>query len=245
MLHMVGKLKVISRPKGATIELIHEDGTKESPTEKTPFTVPNLKSGKWKVTVSVKEEPDPTVFHNWKEVEVKEGETAEVPITIFTPKIQASIDGIEWFSSGFTILLVFIAILTRLNYIIIPPDNLTRLIIYVACAGGLGGLAFSMYVLVYHVGRQEDYKPEYANSYYLRPFLGALYGIFVFFLIAGGLMALSGTSTPLSENLYSTKSFMFYIALAFLAGYAEEPFSIQLKDLAEALFKEPPADKNE
>jgi hypothetical protein len=30
---------------------------------------------------------------------------------------------------------------------------------------------------------------------------------------------------------------MFYCALSFLAGYAEHSFSLQLKELAEALFK--------
>jgi hypothetical protein len=53
-------------------------------------------------------------------------------------------------------------------------------------------------------------------------------------------MMLSGTTAPTIENMYVLKSVMFYIALAFLAGYAEEPFSLQLKTLAEALFKEPP-----
>jgi hypothetical protein len=52
---------------------------------------------------------------------------------------------------------------------------------------------------------------------------------------AGGLMTLSGVTVD--ANLFTTKTVMFYCALSFLAGYAEHAFSLQLKELAEAIFK--------
>jgi hypothetical protein len=52
-------------------------------------------------------------------------------------------------------------------------------------------------------------------------------------------MTLGGAGTPDITTLFTTKTAMFYLALAFLAGYAEEPVSLQLKAIAEALFKKP------
>lgn len=234
-----GSINVKSKPSEAKIHLSYEDGNDEDIKEITPHTFKGKKPGMYRVTVSLAE--DSIEYSNSKEVNVEAGSTAIVNSTIFTPEIKKKIRRIGYYTIFFIIILTIIAIATRLN-IIIPPDDLTKSIIFVACSGGLGGLAFNMYVYVYHIGRKEDFNPEYEYSYYLRPFLGILYGTFVFFLVAGGLMALSGTSAPVSENLFTTKSVMFYIALSFVAGYAEEPFSIQLKALAEALFKEPSDD---
>jgi hypothetical protein len=52
-------------------------------------------------------------------------------------------------------------------------------------------------------------------------------------------MILSGTSQPVSGNLFTTKTVMFSLALLFPAGYAEEPVSLRIKALDEAIFKEP------
>lgn len=236
-----GSIYVSSTPVGAKIELRSEDGTVEEISEPTPFTIKDKKPGKYTVTVTVTVATDK--YSNSKEVKVEAGSKTIARITIFTPEVKRRIWQIGIYSILYILALVAIALLTRFNLIIVPPDDFTRLLINIACAGGLGGLAFNLYVLVNHIGREQDFRMEYSSSYILRPFLGVIYGTFVFFLVAGGLMALSGTSAPLGENLFKAKSMMFYIALAFLAGYAEEPFSLNLKELAEALFKKP-ADEN-
>jgi len=237
---MTGSIAVKSYPSGADIELTDSAGKPAGIPGKTPFTITGLNAGMYTVKVTV--EQDGRMYSRTKDAEVKDGQTVTADITLLTPEVTRSMRHVCIYSVAGVLVLGIVAILTRLNYLIIPPENLTRLIIYLCCSGALGGLAFNMYVLVYHIGREEDYKPSYEKSYYLRPFIGLLYGLFVVFFVVGGLMTLSGVSTPSSENFYTTNSFMFYLALAFLVGYAEEPFSLQLKDLAEALLKKPPSD---
>ena len=133
------------------------------------------------------------------------------------------------------VVAAIIAILNHLNYWGVA-DNYTRLIIYCACAGIIGGTTFNIYELVSHLG-VGDLDLVYFWWYMARPFIGLAYGTMIFLLVAGGLMTLSGISTD--TNLSQPKTMMFYIALAFLAGYAEEPVSIQIKAIAEALFKKP------
>jgi len=233
-----GSIRVISNPSGAKILLGYDNSTDEIiPT--TPFTIADKKPGTYTVTVTKGE------ISNSKEVKVEAGSTTTVNITIFTPAIMDKIRCICCYTVFFSIVLAAVAVITQIIYLMHPynipsPDNLFKELIFVACAGGLGGLAFNMYVYVVHIGQEEDFRVEYEHSYYLRPFVGILYGTFVFFLFAGGLMTLSGTSQPVADGLFTTKSVMFYVALSFLAGYGEEPVSIQLKALAEAIFKEPP-----
>jgi hypothetical protein len=228
-----GSIYISSQPVGAKIELRSEDGTIEPVTETTPFTIKDKKPGKYTVTV-IKDE-----YSASKEVKVDAGSVSTVKVTILTPEIKRRILSLGFYTSLYSLALIAIAITMRVG-IIVPPDKFTLLLIYIACAGGLGGLAFNMYVLVNHVGREQDFRMEYTSSYILRPFIGILYGTFVFFFVAGGLMSLSNTSPPLQEGLFTAKAMMFYMALAFLAGFSEEPFSLKLKELAEAMFQKPP-----
>lgn len=135
------------------------------------------------------------------------------------------------------LVLVLLAITTRLY---LTVDNLTKLIIYIVCSGGLGGLAFGAYSYSKHFAIG-DFDLKWFWWYIFKPGIGVIYGLFLFFLIAGGLMTLAGIDvTQISASLYTTKAFMFYCALAFLVGYAQEPFTKQLNALAEAIFKELP-----
>jgi hypothetical protein len=230
-----GGIKINSTPDGAAIRLAHKNSFIPV-TPATPYTVENLEPGLYTVTVSIENDSSSN------EVTVEADKTAAVQLTIDTPLVQNKKDWIARYTIAFIVVLAGIAILTHFNYII-PSDTLFRQLTFVACAGGLGGLAFNMYVYVHHIARENDFRLEYEQSYYLRPFIGILYGVFIFFLVAGGLMVLSGGITaPSSIGTGDIKSIMFFIALSFIAGYAEEPFSIQLKALAEALFKDPPAE---
>ena len=146
----------------------------------------------------------------------------------------ARISLIGYYTVCWVIFLVLITIVNRLD--LKALDDLTKLILYVACSGGLGSLAISIFGYMDHLGK-DDFDLNYFWWYILRPIIGIIYGTFAFLFVAGGLMALSGTSAPVSESLFTTKSVMFYCAFAFLAGYAEHSFSLQLKELAEAVFK--------
>ena len=154
----------------------------------------------------------------------------------YTDNERSRIRQIGYYTICFIVVLAAIAILTRLY----PTglDDMTKLVIYVACSGGLGGLAFSIYGYTRHL-LKNDFDLNAVWWYIMRPFIGIVYGSFAFFFVAGGLMTLSGTSQPLSESLFTTKTVMFYCALAFLTGYSESAFTAQLKELAEAIFKNP------
>jgi membrane protease YdiL (CAAX protease family) len=134
-------------------------------------------------------------------------------------------------------IVVLVALVVGTYFYLTGLPNFIKLAIYVACSGGLGGLAFSIYGFTKHLS-DGSFKPDFVWWYILRPFIGILYGSFSFLLVAGGLMTLSGVSTEqISLSLYNTKTEMFYCALAFLAGFAERSFSLQLNELAEGIFK--------
>ncbi len=154
----------------------------------------------------------------------------------YTDDERARIRQVGYYTICFIIVLAGIAIMARLY----PTglDDMTKVVIYVACSGGIGGLAFSIYGYTKHL-LKSDFDLNAVWWYIMRPFIGIVYGSFVFFFVAGGLMTLSGTTQPLSETLFTTKTVMFYCALAFLTGYSESAFTAQLKELAEAVFKNP------
>lgn len=235
-----GSIKVISNPSGAKIQLGYNNKTEEI-VPATPYTIADRDPGTYTVYVTIDD------VSNSKEVKVESGSETTVEITIFTKEIKKEIHHICVYTIIFSFILAAIAVLTELvvlrTFSTIPSlDPLFKELIFIGCAGGLGGLAYNMYVYTDHIGREEDFRVEFASSYYLRPFIGILYGVFVFFLVAGGLMTLSSGGSATTNGLYTQQSVMFYVALSFLAGYGEEPVSINLKALAEAMFKEPPAD---
>ena len=138
---------------------------------------------------------------------------------------------------GCTIILMIIAILTHLNATSI--SELRRLIIYVACSGGLGGLASSLYDYSKQI-KDNNFNPNNFWYYVCSPVLGIVYGIFFLFLAVGGLLTLANADpSHINTTFGDTKTVMLYLAVAFLAGYAVDPFTLQLKAIAEGIFKEP------
>jgi hypothetical protein len=222
-----GCICINSNPSGADILLNCKTTGKQ-----TPATLTDLDPGSY--TIGVTMEGCPTVS---KDVTVKAGSPTTVCLTIMTAKNEKCIKIIVAWTFTIFILAVVIAILNRFTLLPVT-DNLTKLIIYCACAGAIGGTTFSIYEVVSHLGTG-DFDVAYFWWYIARPFIGLVYGTMILLFVAGGLMTLSGISAPMSPGLFDQKSVMFYIALSFLAGYAEEPVSLELKDLAEAIFKKP------
>ena len=219
-----GSITVTSEPAGAAIQLDGKDTGKV-----TPATFKNIEKGCHKVTVTL-----PHHCMVSKKITVAAGSDACVDFKLFTLEERGRIRFIGYYTAVWIIGLIVFAVVTRRYQTML--DNLTTVIIYVACSGGLGSLAFSIFGYTDHLGK-DDFDLNFSWWYFLRPMIGIIYGTFAFFFVAGGLMALSGTSAPVSESLFTTKSVMFYCALAVLAGYAERSFSLQLKELSEAVFK--------
>lgn len=110
---------------------------------------------------------------------------------------------------------------------IFPNNTVAHILIYIACAGGLGGTVAAMTAFCEH---QPDFKPSYANWYYYRPILGMIMGVFVFILFTAGLF---GVQKNLPSNVVS-----YYIAISFLAGFAVRQTTKKLYELASTLFSE-------
>jgi hypothetical protein len=217
-----GTIYVNSIPAGVAVQLDGKDTGKV-----TPVVLDSITPGRHRVGIDL---PDHCPIS--KEVTIAAGASISVCLRKRTERELASIRRIGYYTVSCAVILVGVAIFNRLY--LTAVDDLTQLVIYIACSGGLGSLAYSMYGYIDHNGKG-DFDLDYAAWYYVRPFIGIIYGVFAFLFVAGGLMTLSGASTD--ANLFLTKTVMFYCALSFLAGYAEHSFSLQLKELAEALFK--------
>jgi len=217
-----GKIYVNSVPSGAVVQL---DGIDTGKT--TPIVLDDIAPGKHRVGISLPDDCPIT-----REVNITAGSSVSVCLKKMTDEETSRIHYIGYYTVICAVILVVLAMVNRLY--LSPLDDLTQLAIYIACSGGLGSLAFSMFGYIEHCGKG-DFDLAFASWYYVRPFIGIIYGTFAFLFVAGGLMTLSGVSTDAS--LFLTKTVMFYCALAFLAGYAEHAFSLQLKELAEAVFK--------
>jgi len=217
-----GTIYVNSIPAGVAVQLDGKDTGKI-----TPVTLEDIAPGHHRVGIDL---PDHCSIS--KEVTVAAGSSVSVCLRKRTEEEIMSIRRIGYYTIFCAVILITFSVFNRMY--LTTVDDLTQLLIYIACSGGLGSLAYSMFGYIEHLGK-DDFNLNYTWWYIVRPFIGIVYGTFAFLFVAGGLMTLSGVSTD--ANLFLTKTVMFYCALAFLAGYAEHSFSLQLKELAEALFK--------
>lgn len=218
-----GTIIVNSVPEGVPVKL---DGTDTG--KVTPVTLEKVPAGCHVVMVTLPDDCRLT-----REVKVSPGTAVSVCLKRYTEEEERSIRKVGLYTAGFIIVLSTIAIINRL---FLSPliDDLTQIMIYIACSGGFGALAYSLYGFIKHL-EKNNFSVNFARSYYYRPFLGIVFGSFAFLFVAGGLMTLSNVQPD--SNLFTTKNVMFYCALAFLAGFAEKAFSVQLKEISEAVFK--------
>lgn len=130
--------------------------------------------------------------------------------------------------------LYLISVLLILCYLAVdnyfaPSRTLTiQTIIYIACAGGIGGTMSAMTALS---GHQEDFKRHLTFWYIFRPIGGIIIGVFVYFLLLANLLVLN-----LPTGAVSTSSTLAYSALAFLAGFATKQVTLKLNELSDTLF---------
>jgi hypothetical protein len=133
-------------------------------------------------------------------------------------------------------------------------DSMVKLLIYVGCSGGLGGILYNFQGLTQHY-IDGDFNTNYLYKYLSRPFVSIIVGVFLLFFIFGGVMTLSGVNTEtiffvnsstnssmsdtpnpdFTQPLITDKA-MFYLAIAFLGGYSSNAFIKKMEDLAKTLF---------
>ncbi len=121
-----------------------------------------------------------------------------------------------------------------------------RVLVYVGCSGGLGGIVYSILGFSKHI-IQHDFDLSYRWWFFYRPLTAAIMGVFVFFFIVGGLIGLgvplqnSSQTASFTQNYsiangFTVTSIMFFCALSFLAGFSSNEFIAKLEDLAKTIF---------
>jgi hypothetical protein len=85
-------------------------------------------------------------------------------------------------------------------------------------AGGIGGAVEVLWRLYWRVSVTQDFDPQYLMYYLVKPILGFVLGLVMYFTI-GVITALSGSSLPQAGT---NTGFVFTILLGFIAGYRQE-----------------------
>jgi len=109
-------------------------------------------------------------------------------------------------------------------------DTFLRSLIYIACAGGLGGIIYLIRSFYLHIF-QKNFRNDSFWWYVFRPFTSIIIGVISYFLIVGGLLSIGNVS-----KINYQKSILFYSGIAFLAGFSFTQFTNKLEDLAKTLF---------
>ncbi len=128
------------------------------------------------------------------------------------------------------ILLIFILI-GVLAYISKLENKFIFSLIIIACSGGIGGTLYSIRGFYQNLGEGNFNFNNWVWWYLFRPVMSAVIGVFVYFLIIGGLLSIGN----ISEFNYS-KGLIFYSALAFLAGFSFTQFANKLEEIASTIF---------
>jgi hypothetical protein len=145
--------------------------------------------------------------------------------------------------------IVVYSIIFAVAFVILPivtyfraTDPIIKILVYVACSGGIGGLLYSIMGFTYHFEQADFDVDKYFWWYIYRPITASLLGVFLFFLVAGGLMALSGDTATIPDltSGYTAKTAMFYCALSFLAGWSTNKVIGKLDSLTTVIFQKTP-----
>ncbi|MBU0460853.1 MAG: hypothetical protein KJ597_05355 [Nanoarchaeota archaeon] len=135
------------------------------------------------------------------------------------------------------IILLILIVIPILVFKIKFQSAIIKSLIYVACAGGLGGTLYSIRGFYQNLG-EKRFEFNWTWWYIFRPFISIVIGVISYFLIFGGLLSVGNISDVNYE-----KSIMFYSAISFLAGFSFTQFSNKLEELSKTLFAKKQEDK--
>ena len=130
-----------------------------------------------------------------------------------------------------SLILLFFILIGILTYTYKFSNKLIFSLIIIACSGGIGGTIYSIRGFYKNLGEGTFSFDNWVWWYIFRPIVSAVIGIFVYFLIIGGLLIIGN----LTEVNYS-KGLIFYSALAFLAGFSFTQFANKLEEIASTIF---------
>lgn len=121
------------------------------------------------------------------------------------------------------------------------PSILLSTLVTLAVAGAAGGALCNLRGVFQWYTKEKGFPKKYAVPFYTRPLMGALTGLFTFFVASLVVTSLSVDASQASwETLPGRISF---IGLALLAGFAAREFMERLKEVAKTVFSSEPPDK--
>jgi hypothetical protein len=134
------------------------------------------------------------------------------------------------------ILLAFFTLLGVSTYYYSEIVRLQlQLMIYTACAGGIGGTIYNIYTFT-----SNPSDKQWFLWYSLYPIMAIFFGAFSYILVAGGVLVLSGQENNAQIQEFMAQTILFYMGIAFIAGFSTPQFLTKLKELAEAIFAKAP-----
>lgn len=104
-----------------------------------------------------------------------------------------------------------------------------------AVAGAAGGTLCNLRGLFRWISVQGDFPRRFEAPFYVRPFTGAMTGLFVFFV---GHLLVTSLSQQSTVHWRYLEGRLPYVGLAIIAGFAAQEFMQRLKEVAKTLFSE-------
>jgi hypothetical protein len=140
-------------------------------------------------------------------------------------------------------LLIFVVLktptyqeITGASEDMVQPQIFLMTILTMFVAGVIGGCLYNYRGIIKHTA-DEDYSNSYNVTYFLRPILGGISGLTVFFILLGGALSLNLGGKADTRGWMTFAGRMPYIAFAILSGYASQEFMQKLKEVSKTLFQ--------
>jgi len=141
------------------------------------------------------------------------------------PEVKINLLGI------YLLLILFVLIIIAVvAYFFYSTDQLIRALIFVGCSGGIGGTIYSIRGFYQNLG-ERNFQLNWSWWYIFRPIISIVIGVFVYFLIAGGLISFG----LISETDYS-KGILFFCGISFLSGFSFTRVADKFENLSSILF---------
>jgi hypothetical protein len=115
-----------------------------------------------------------------------------------------------------------------------PPVNFYHVMLFTLLAGALGGVLCNLRGIFKYSMEDAVLLEKMLLSYYIRPFMGAICGIFTYF-VANLLITSLSVQPPVAEGIVFS-NFIAAIGLAMIAGFGSYEFMNRLKETARTLF---------
>ena len=128
-----------------------------------------------------------------------------------------------------TVSLVMLAVLLYVwpTSVSTNPIADPLVILLAALAGGLGGAVYATFSMIYHLGDGST-ESSYVLWYFMRPVIGLVLGVVVFFVVRGGLLVITVSQVDL--NLYGVAG------ISALAGISARQMMTKLREVLNSIF---------